>query len=70
MEKAIKALGLTNIDAIEQYDEVKTRLISFPVNEKMSWQRRIFFLETINDMNDEVKERFKSTFEAIRGIFR
>ncbi|QWL83433.1 Chromosome partition protein smc [Streptococcus sp. ZB199] len=27
-------------------------------------------LSTINDMNDEVKERFKSTFEAIRESFK
>ena len=27
-------------------------------------------LETITEMNDEVKERFKSTFEAIRESFR
>ena len=27
-------------------------------------------LETITEMNDEVKERFKSTFEAIRESFK
>ena len=32
IEKDIKALGPVNVDAIEQYDEVKGALISFPAS--------------------------------------
>ena len=70
MEKAIKALGPVNIDAIEQYDEVKTRFDFLSGQREDVLAAKNLLLETINDMNDEVKERFKSTFEAIRESFR
>ena len=43
IEKDIKALGPVNVDAIEQYDEVKGALISFPASGRMSWLRKICF---------------------------
>ena len=70
LEKAIKALGPVNIDAIEQYDEVKTRFDFLSSQREDVLAAKNLLLETINDMNDEVKERFKSTFEAIRESFR
>ena len=70
LEKAIKALGPVNIDAIEQYDEVKTRFDFLSGQREDVLAAKNLLLETINDMNDEVKERFKSTFEAIRESFR
>ncbi len=60
-EKDIKALGPVNVGAIEQYDEVKGRLISSSQREDVLAAKNML-LSTINDMNDEVKERFKSTF--------
>ena len=70
LEKAIKGLGPVNIDAIEQYDEVKTRFDFLSGQREDVLAAKNLLLETINDMNDEVKERFKSTFEAIRESFR
>lgn len=70
LEKTIKALGPVNIDAIEQYDEVKTRFDFLSSQREDVLAAKNLLLETINDMNDEVKERFKSTFEAIRESFR
>ena len=66
IEKDIKALGPVNVDAIEQYDEVKGRFDFLSSQREDVLAAKNMLLSTINDMNDEVKERFKSTFEAIR----
>ncbi|MGT2928962.1 chromosome segregation protein SMC [Streptococcus dentasini] len=70
LNRQIKALGPINLDAIEQYDEVSTRL-SF-LNEQKSdlIDAKNLLLSTIHDMDDEVKSRFKTTFEAIRESFK
>lgn len=70
LERAIRALGPVNLDAIEQYDEVNNRL-SF-LNEQRTdiLSARDLLLDTIHEMDDEVKERFKVTFEAIRESFK
>ena len=70
LEKAIKALGPVNIDAIEQYDEVKTRFDFLSAQREDVLAAKNILLETINVMNFEVKERFKSKFEAILESFR
>ena len=70
IEKDIKALGPVNVDAIEQYDEVKSRFDFLSSQREDVLAAKNMLLSTINDMNDEVKERFKSTFEAIRESFK
>ena len=70
IEKDIKALGPVNVDAIEQYDEVKGRFDFLSSQREDVLAAKNMLLSTINDMNDEVKERFKSTFEAIRESFK
>ncbi|MEQ9764224.1 chromosome segregation protein SMC [Streptococcus sp. ZJ151] len=70
LQKAIKALGPVNLDAIEQYDDVGQRL-TFLSSQKADLDKaRDMLLETIAEMNGEVTSRFKRTFEAIRTSFK
>ena len=69
-EKAIRSLGPVNMDAIEQYEEVHNRLDFLNSQRDDILSAKNLLLETITEMNDEVKERFKSTFEAIRESFK
>ncbi|MBY5034884.1 chromosome segregation protein SMC [Streptococcus gallolyticus] len=70
LERAIRALGPVNLDAIEQYDEVHSRLEFLSSQREDVLSARDLLLATINDMDDEVKERFKVTFDAIRESFQ
>ncbi|NMH30462.1 chromosome condensation and segregation SMC protein [Streptococcus pneumoniae] len=70
LEKAIRSLGPVNIEAIDQYEEVRNRLDFLNSQRDDILSAKNLLLETITEMNDEVKERFKSTFEAIRESFK
>ena len=70
LENAIRSLGPVNLDAIEQYEEVHNRLDFLNSQRDDILSAKNLLLETITEMNDEVKERFKSTFEAIRESFK
>ena len=70
LEKAIRSLGPVNLDAIEQYEEIHNRLDFLNSQRDDILSAKNLLLETITEMNDEVKERFKSTFEAIRESFK
>lgn len=70
LEKAIRSLGPVNLDAIDQYEEVHSRLDFLNSQRDDILSAKNLLLETITEMNDEVKERFKSTFEAIRESFK
>ena len=69
LEKAIRALGPVNLEAVEQFEEVSNRLNFLNEQRDDVLSAKNLLLETIEEMNDEVKERFKSTFEAIRESF-
>ncbi len=70
LERAIRALGPVNLDAIKQYDEVNNRLTFLNEQRTDILSARDLLLDTIHEMDDEVKERFKVTFEAIRESFK
>ncbi|WP_312950443.1 chromosome segregation protein SMC [Streptococcus parasuis] len=70
LERDIRALGPVNLDAIEQYDEVNNRLTFLNEQRTDILSARDLLLDTIHEMDDEVKERFKVTFEAIRESFK
>lgn len=70
LERSIRALGPVNLDAVEQFDEVKNRLDFLNTQRDDVLSAKNLLLTTIEEMNDEVKERFKSTFEAIRESFK
>ncbi|MGT2907568.1 chromosome segregation protein SMC [Streptococcus dentiloxodontae] len=70
LERAIKALGPINLEAITQFDEVSQRLSFLNAQKEDLTNAKDLLLETIHDMDDEVKARFKTTFEAIRQSFK
>ena len=70
LEKSIRSLGPVNVEAIDQYEEVHNRLDFLNSQRDDILSAKNLLLETITEMNDEVKERFKSTFEAIRESFK
>lgn len=70
LEKTIRALGVVNLDAIAQFEEVHNRLDFLNGQRDDILSAKNLLLDTIKEMNDEVKERFKETFEAIRESFK
>lgn len=70
LEKAIRALGPVNLEAVNQFEEVSQRLHFLNTQRDDVLSAKNLLLDTIEEMNDEVKERFKSTFEAIRESFK
>lgn len=70
LRRQIRALGPVNLEAIEQYDEVNDRLIFLNGQKEDLVHAKNLLLETINDMDEEVKSRFRVTFEAIRESFK
>ena len=70
LERSIKALGPVNLDAIDQFEEVKQRLDFLNGQKDDLLEAKSLLLSTINDMDEEVKSRFKATFEAIRESFK
>ena len=70
LEKSIRALGPVNLEGIEQFEEVHNRLEFLNSQRDDILSAKNLLLETIMEMNNEVKERFKSTFEAIRESFK
>ena len=70
LERSIKALGPVNLDAIDQFEEVKQRLDFLNGQKDDLLEAKSLLLSTINDMDGEVKSRFKATFEAIRESYK
>ncbi|MCI1072416.1 chromosome segregation protein SMC [Lactococcus lactis] len=70
LERQIKALGPINLDAIAQFDEVNERFTFLSSQKDDLLEAKNLLLSTIDDMNDEVKIRFKTSFDAIRESFK
>ena len=70
LHRRIKALGPINMDAIAQYDEVNNRLTFLNGQKEDLVHSKNLLLDTINEMDDEVKSRFQVTFNAIRESFK
>lgn len=70
LRRRIKALGPINLDAIAQYDEVNNRLTFLNGQKEDLVHSKNLLLDTINEMDDEVKSRFQVTFNAIRESFK
>lgn len=70
LRRRIKALGTINMDAIAQYDEVNNRLTFLNGQKEDLVHSKNLLLDTINEMDDEVKSRFQVTFNAIRESFK
>ncbi|GAX47189.1 chromosome segregation protein SMC [Pseudolactococcus reticulitermitis] len=70
LELQIRKLGPINLAAIEQFDEVNERREFLNTQKEDLLKAKALLESTITDMDDEVKVRFKSTFEAIRTSFQ
>ena len=70
LESQIRKLGPINLATIEQFDEVNERREFLNTQKEDLLKAKALLESTINDMDDEVKVRFKSTFEAIRLSFQ
>ncbi|MGT2666278.1 chromosome segregation protein SMC [Streptococcus rifensis] len=70
LEGKIRRLGPINIEAITQFEEVSERLHFLNSQRDDLLSAKNLLLETIQEMDQEVKERFQETFEAIRVSFQ
>ncbi|MEG1503382.1 MAG: chromosome segregation protein SMC [Enterococcus sp.] len=69
LKQAIEKLGPVNLNAIEQYQQVEERydFLTAQRDDLVSAKEQLF--ETMDEMDDEVKTRFHTTFKAIREQF-
>lgn len=69
LKQAIERLGPVNLNAIEQYQQVEERydFLTTQRDDLLSAKEQLF--ETMDEMDDEVKTRFFTTFQAIREKF-
>ena len=69
LKQAIEKLGPVNLNAIEQYQQVEERydFLTTQRDDLLSAKEQLF--ETMDKMDDEVKTRFFTTFQAIREKF-
>ena len=70
LNRRIKTLGPVNLDAISQYSEVNERLTFLNAQKEDLVHSKNLLLDTINDMDNEVKTRFQVTFDTIRTSFK
>ncbi|KXT76946.1 Chromosome partition protein smc [Streptococcus sp. DD12] len=70
LRKDIKALGPINSDAIAQYEEVNQRLTFLNQQKADLDASKALLLDTIQEMDSEVTERFQTTFAAIQESFK
>ncbi|WP_081166422.1 chromosome segregation protein SMC [Lactococcus garvieae] len=70
LERQIRALGPINLDAISQFEEVNTRHTFLSGQRDDLLEAKEMLQGTIQEMNEEVEIRFKTTFEQIRESFQ
>jgi len=70
LKQQIDRLGPVNLNAIEQYEQVNERhtFLAAQRDDLLSAKDQLF--ETMDEMDDEVRTRFKEVFEAIRQEFK
>ena len=66
---SIEELGPVNLNAIEQFEEINSRYTF--LNEQRTDLRaaKTTLEQIIEEMDQEVKDRFKETFHAVQGYF-
>lgn len=70
LKSLIKELGYVNVDAIEEYDRVRERYDFLNSQKEDLKQAEDTLLEIIREMDDIMKSKFITTFEAIRVEFK
>lgn len=70
LKEQIEDLGPVNLSAIEQFEQVNERhtFLATQRDDLLSAKNQLF--ETMEEMDDEVRTRFKEVFEAIRQEFK
>lgn len=66
----IKRIGMVNLAAIEEYERVNTRYVFLTNQREDLLKAEDTLLEIMNEMDDVMKEEFKTTFEQITKEFR
>ena len=70
LKSKIRDLGYVNVEAIEEYKNVKERYDFLTSQKEDLRQAEDTLLEIINEMDGIMKEKFFNTFEAIREEFK
>lgn len=70
LKSLIKELGYVNVEAIEEYEKVKERYDFLNGQREDLKQAEDTLLEIIQEMDDVMKSKFITTFEAIRVEFK
>ncbi|KIJ86329.1 MULTISPECIES: chromosome segregation protein SMC [Staphylococcus] len=66
---SIEELGPVNLNAIEQFEEINTRYTFLDEQRADLRAAKLTLEQLIDEMDQEVKDRFKETFHAVQGHF-
>ena len=66
----IKRIGMVNIDSIEEFEQVNTRYKFLTKQKEDLLKAEDTLLEIMNEMDEVMKEEFKTTFDKIREEFK
>ncbi len=66
----IKRIGMVNLAAIDEYERVNTRYVFLTNQREDLLKAEDTLLEIMNEMDDVMKEEFKTTFDQISHEFR
>lgn len=70
LKNSIKELGYVNVESIEEYQKVKERYEFLTHQKEDLINAENTLLEIVNEMDEIMKERFLTVFEAIRTEFK
>lgn len=70
LKEQIEELGVVNLSAIEQFEQVNERHIFLTTQRDDLLAAKNQLFETMEEMDNEVRMRFKEIFEAIRQEFK
>ena len=70
LKTSVKELGYVNVEAIAEYDRVKERYDFLSGQREDLKKAEDTLLEIIKEMDDVMKKRFITTFEAVRKEFK
>ncbi|MDR0297867.1 MAG: chromosome segregation protein SMC [Streptococcaceae bacterium] len=70
LEREIRTLGPVNLEAITQFEEVNARYALYTTQKADLDAARKLLEDNISEIDDEVKVRFKTAFDAIRESFQ
>lgn len=69
MKKVLKEIGMVNLNAIEEYEEVNQRYDFLTIQSNELIQAKEELLEIINEMDDIMKTKFEDVFNKINEQF-